>query len=396
VDKKRIAVIGAGTAGILAVCHTLRYLTEYQIILIHNLEERIIESGQAGQYAFKEILSMGLKFNHVTDMQELGATYNIGTVFKNWRDHDIFVPFCGGLGLSMHFNNAKLRDFAFKRIEKLYVDRFSIMEEHCTDVYTSGELAVAVCGGKEIEFDYVIDCRDSTTDYSDCTMSDLPINHGIIHNKSGVANWMYTSHVATENGWMFEIPLTDSTSYGYMFDDRITSVDDAIIDLSERIGVPVADLALDEFEFRPFYTNTLIDGRIIKNGNRALFFEPMFADSMVMYDNNNRAAYDYIKKISTAEDCNKEFLKNIIKVEEQIAYFYYGGTQYESEFWTRAARVSKNKLDNSENYQNMISKYKEHIGVGRSVSEYPGLYPQLTIIPHLQLCLDKQLGYNHV
>jgi len=395
--KKKIAVIGVGTAGVISICHLLCYLSnEYEITSIHNPGKRIIGVGESTQNTFTNLLSRSLNFDSINDLHELDATYKVATVFKKWRDDDIVVPFFGGLGLAFHFNNFKLQGFAFKRLREIYKDRFATLEADCTDVYTKENYAVAVCDGKEVQFDYVIDCRGFPDDLSDYTVSDLPLNRAIVHNKAGGANWMYTGHLATEHGWMFEIPLSDRQSYGYVFNDKITTMDDAKAGFSKTIDVPIDQLSVAEFNFKSYYANKMIEGKVIKNGNRLMFFEPMTANSIWAYDLNIRSAWDYITGIADAQQCNISFADRAVRLEEQLAYFYYGGTTYKSKFWNQCQEIAKNKLDNSKNYKDLIMSYKKNIEMGISPNTHPDSYPKLALNAIHLICLDKQLGYNHI
>mgnify|MGYP000394363711 CR=1 FL=1 len=44
-----------------------------------------------------------------------------------------------------------------------------------------------------------------------------------------------------------------------------------------------------EYHFKSYYAKQFLNGRIIKNGNAAIFFEPMSAFSLFLYDKINRS-----------------------------------------------------------------------------------------------------------
>ena len=159
---------------------------------------------------------------------------------------------------------------------------------------------------KKLKYDYVIDCSGYPKDYSDYSIPDfLPLNHALVHSVKEPGNWNYTYHQATKNGWMFGIPLKTRQGWGYLFNDNITKTKEAEEDISKIFGTK--KLNLREFKFKPYRANNVLDNRIIKNGNKAIFYEPMEALSSVVYDNINRMFYDYILGQLTKDEVNDKF-----------------------------------------------------------------------------------------
>jgi hypothetical protein len=146
---------------------------------------------------------------------------------------------------------------------------------------------------------------------------------------------------------MFVVPLKTRTSYGYLFNNNITDLQTAKKNFSERINVPIEKLNNIEYSFKSYYTTNFINGRIVKNGNRAVFFEPMFANSLWMYDAANRILFDYIKGKCTKEEANQNFIKTSKNIEDFICFFYHKGSLYDTPFWKYAIKHSNEMLKNS-------------------------------------------------
>ena len=85
------------------------------------------------------------------------------------------------------------------------------------------------------------------------------------------------------------------------------------------------------YDFRCYYANELVSGRVCKNGNRALFFEPLLANSMFLYIYAARLIYDYVAGGQTAAHCNGLFVKAVQEMEDVISYYYKGGSNFETE-----------------------------------------------------------------
>lgn len=388
----RIGVIGLGSAGIFTLCHLLTYLRkDVEIVSIHDPKINIVGIGESTNPAFLSALEEAVNFNIIDHGECLDATPKFGTRYKNWRTNPIVNPLIGG-SFAIHFNTYKLKDFIMPRLRS----RFSNFKEKHGNVEfleNQGHTVKMILDGKEEFFDYIIDCRGFPKDYSDYTICDIPVNHCLVHNIREPGNWNYTGHRATRNGWMFEVPLQSRQSYGYLFNDQIVSKEEALEDFSREIGVDKNDLDNIEYCFKSYYCNKAFDGRILKNGNSVTFFEPMFANSLWIYNSVIRYFLDYLhNKQITPDDVNKEIAKLGDQVEHMIYYFYHGGSTYDSKFWDHAVSNAKKKLSVNTNLKRCIEEFEIHRGNGFNNAPAGGLWvfngTALDII-------DREFGYNY-
>lgn len=348
--KKSLAVIGIGSAGILSLSHFCSVFdNSWDIVSIYNPDIKIIGIGESTNPAFIQNIEYGLNFSMLDDVEKLDGTFKFATRYIDWKDHYIDSPLLEGRS-AIHFNNFKLKDFAFERLNLLWPEKFKVIEgnvDHLENIYDDNLHASAVSvvvNGDTYHFDYVIDCRGFPQDYADYNICDkMPVNHCLVHNIEQPGHWNYTGHRATADGWMFEIPLTTRQSYGYLFNDNITDIETAKINFSKTINVPVDQLNNIEYKFKSYYAKEAVDGRIFKSGNRFGFFEPMSATSMYMYSKLNAI---YEKHIIAVDDNNLEILfqTNIEtlqlarKLQDLICFFYHGGSKYDTEFWKMAVK----------------------------------------------------------
>ena len=354
---KNIAIIGAGSAGILSTCHMISYLpTQWKVTLIHEPTIPTLGIGESTNPSFCSMIEKGLDFIILDEVNKLDGTFKFGTKFKKWREKDFLNHLIGG-SFAIHFDTNKLKDFAIERLKTVWGDKFSELQGRVDSLENKGEYAEVKLNNQTHVFDYVIDCRGFPKDYSNYTMSNLPLNRCLVHNVMEPGTWQYTGHRATRNGWMFEIPLTTRQSYGYLFSDKITSVSDAKEDFSKEIGVPVDQLNDIEYRFTPYYANEIFDGRICKNGNAALFFEPMSANSLWAYYNINSVLLHHIVGHVSADHVNEVFLNNASAVEEIIAFFYAGGSEYSTPFWNESQQIAKEKLKTSKHLVNTMDQF---------------------------------------
>ena len=104
---------------------------------------------------------------------------------------------------------------------------FKVIEKNITDPES------------EIDSDYIIDCRGRSSDLNvEYKTLANPLNSVILSKKNERdLNLSYTDCVATPHGWTFIIPNHDSTSYGYLYNNTITSKDNAEEDFIQRFNV---------------------------------------------------------------------------------------------------------------------------------------------------------------
>lgn len=348
--KKKLAIIGVGSGGILSLAHFCSKLdNSWDIVSIHNPNIRIVGIGESTNPAVIETLEYGLNFSMLDDMDALDATYKFATRFKEWNCDYVDSPLLGGRS-AIHFNNFKLKEFAFARLEKMWPEKFKVIVgnvnsmENIINQTTFASTGVnVVVDGQTHTFDYVIDCRGFPKDYTGYTVLDqMPVNHCLVHNIMEPGEWKYTGHRAHCNGWMFEIPLQSRQSYGYLYNDTITPRQEAIEDFANLINVSVDQLDNIEYSFKSYYANEAVNGRIFKNGNSFVFFEPMSASSMYMYSKLNLIYEQHIVMETTQGIpfppyvTNNSALEITRQIHDLICFFYHKGSLHNSEFWEYA------------------------------------------------------------
>ena len=143
-----------------------------------------------------------------------------------------------------------------------------------------------------------------------------------------------------------------------------------------------------EFKFNSYYIKKVIDNRVMKNGNLAFFLEPMFANSLWMYDYINRLIIDRIKFKVNQDDLNYIFQSKSKQIHDTICYNYQGGSLYNSDFWKHTTNYSKKKVDESLFFLELKEKFKfmkdNNCDVGFNFPFGP---------KNLKI-MDKNFGYN--
>jgi hypothetical protein len=391
---KKVAVIGTGTNGITSLAHLLAWLPpdEWQVVSIYDPKIPMLGIGETATSSVPQALFYGAGLNFFTDTDELDVTIKQGTKYTNWRDKEHMAVFPVP-NYGIHFNNFKLKDVCFPRFKKKWGNKFVSIEGTLSDIQNLPDKVTCKVDDVEYEFDYIVDCGGYPTNYDEdyITVDTIPVNHALINMVQTPGDWNYTHHWAHPNGWMFGIPLKTRQGWGYLYNDKITSKEEAIKNFSEIRGIPADKLITNEFAFKNYKAKKFIDNRIVKNGNKALFFEPIEALAGWFYDQILRTWFDYavINKF-TEEQANANLHDFAVDHELAICYIYHGGSTFDSEFWKTTVEKCSKKLATSDKWKfnlEVLKKVKPEL-----YASAPAIYPfPYAVWNHF----DEGLGYNY-
>lgn len=388
--RKRLGVIGVGSAGILSLVHFCTWLgKDWDVVSIHNPEKPILGIGESTNGGFVGLLERGTHFalGNKADLEELDATLKFGSRFMNWRENNWLNPLLDG-NTAIHFNSFNFQNFAYKRLKKHWPDTFKVIEGDVKSVKSFPHKVTVTIDDRPEDFDYVIDAMGYPHDLSDYVMSNCtPVNRCLIHNMKDYELRYETDHIATPNGWMFGVPLVSRKTYGYLFNDTITSVEEAKEDMKAILGVDEVDGK--EYLFKCYYTEKMIEGRVCKCGNKALFFEPLVANSIFLYILGARMFFDHIIDNVPAAELNRRYVEAIQEMEDVISYYYKGGSIFQSKFWDYATQMTAERLAKRERFKQLCAHYGQLKSEGRL---HYG--PTYAFSPLTWEIVDEQMGYN--
>jgi len=383
----KVAVIGIGTAGLQTLAYFQDTLPNHiDIYSIHNPEQKILGIGESTTTFLPLMLSRSCGFTMLNDADKLDATTKHGVQYVNWRENNfnshILPPYHG-----IHFNNFKLNELVLGRLRKekgfyeIHGDIKSIdQDENSVTLQIDDEAHT---------FDYIVDCRGYPDDYTNYELLDyLPVNSAMVHTVSQPGTWNYTYHQATKNGWMFGIPLQTRQGWGYLYNKDITSKEEAREDLQSLMNEP---LQTREFSWKNYYKKNVIDGRVISNGNRALFFEPIEALSGTFYEAVGVEAVNVIVGESTASEANARLVHTAETYATFVCFVYHGGSTFDTKFWKKTVDKTTKALHNSYIWKDVKARLQSLKATGID-DERIILKPLSTALWKL---IDKEMGYNY-
>ena len=322
---KKITVIGSGNAGCLTALESYNdYWHNCEIDIIHSPQEHPIEKfGQGTVPGYPKLFTEVLGVDWYNN--SLDATIKTGILYENWgkKQDNIFHPFMMSQS-AVHFVPDKLSKMVLES------GLFNVIEKTIHDPE------------KEIDADVIFDCRGRhNKDKSNYDRLINPVNSVLLSKKDvGDGDLIWTRSVATPNGWTFVIPNKDSVSYGYLYNNTITTKEDATEDFLERFNLHKVD---DDLVFENYVAkNMFIGERTVLQGNRYSFVEPLEATSFAIYERLVHLAISTILNNRDRSKVNKTMRRVVKEIETFILWHYQFGSKYDTPFWDYAKSLPFN------------------------------------------------------
>jgi hypothetical protein len=357
----KVAVIGTGSSSIQSVCQLLHYVPECSVTLIHSPDTfQLLDTAESTDSTFLECIQFGLDFSIVDDLKELG-TMNHANHYVNWRDTSFDGPLLkGNTGLNINVRN--FIDFSIPRLKSIWEDRFTEIVGVASKISDIGVAVLVDIDEDVYDFDYVIDCGgipDSLDDY--WKFDDDTVNHCLVHtvDTEEGAEWGRTHTVATQDGWMYRIPLTNKISNGYMFNHNITTIEEARNNFCKELNISIEELQDNDYEFSNYYTLDVLSGRVLKNGHKAFFFEPMFTSSIWKHYVITDLFCRFLQGRMDDRTLNSEYRMHCNVLKDMFAFKYHGGSLHHTSFWKYVTDLSKQRLNNSFIFANVVGIMQE-------------------------------------
>ena len=352
---RKVAVVGRGTAGSLAAASVSRLHPDDDHELHHIFDSRIpiIGVGEGSWPSLVQELHELTDLPHEAVQQRLKGTRKYGVAFEGWgrRDRDFthyFTP--QQVSYAYHLSADLLADLLHESTRARHID-------------AKVRSITRVEGGAQVEFegraperyDLVFDARgfpkeldpDEHIDISFIPTDTAVIRRcpAIVEEENGpVLHHTYTRAVARPHGWIFVIPLTVHTSYGYIFNRDVSSLEDVEADFDAFLDTD----GVTEFEqravipFPNFVHRRIYDGAVARIGNAAAFMEPLEATAivsaqlqirMVLLLRFNRPG-EHLER--DAPVVNRFLVDTMLRYGLFVGWHYSAGSRYDSEFWRYA------------------------------------------------------------
>lgn len=339
-SKKKLTIIGRGTAGALAVPFFYNN-TDYEIDWIFDPNIKPQAVGEGANLVLPDMLRDGFNFQH-SHLSEIDGSFKLGIRKIGWKANKDFIHHFSLPSLSYHFNATKLQNYIYNLVK----DKVNIIENNVSNY-------------DHIDSDYIFDCSGKPNEYDKFHIANsIPVNS--VHVTQcywDYPRFQYTLTIARPHGWVFGIPLNNRCSIGYLYNKDISSLEDIKKDVEEVFKEwnlqPSEDT--NTFSFMNYYRKNNFEDRVAYNGNASFFLEPLEATSIYFMDITQRLSLDYWQsKKEEKELWNRIYLRDIKQIETMIAMHYYADTVYDTEFWKYAKAKSKNLINENLSKDNRL------------------------------------------
>ena len=346
-------MIGRGTAGSLAAANVTRLHPDPDHELHHIYDSRIpvIGVGEGSWPSLVQELQQLTNLPHETIQRRLNGTRKYGVAFEGWgrRSRDFthyFTP--QQVSYAYHLSADVMADLLQEGTRARHIDA-NVLNITRVD----GGAQVEFDGRAPERYDLVFDARGFPRELNPdqhIDISFIPTNTAVIRRcpsviretpDGPVVKHTYTRAVARPHGWIFVIPLTVHTSYGYIFNRDVSSLADVESDFDAFLETD----GVAEFEqravipFPNFVHRQIYDGVVARVGNAAAFMEPLEATAivsaqiqigMVLQIRLNRPI-EHLER--DAPMVNRFLVNNMLCYGLFVGWHYSRGSRYDSEFW---------------------------------------------------------------
>lgn len=369
--KYNIGILGAGTASALTIARIFdlargkNLLNKINIECIHNPSIPTLTVGESFSPMAASIICNALDTNIFNYLNELDGTLRYGGT-NTWEEDlgksfDIHYVPVGSSGMpGMHVNSEKISKFIIENIKKKYSNIFTVFEDNVEKIDNDYNGVTVHTSTRKYNYDYIIDCRGMPTDNAlDCGDYSFPdfetVNTVLIYPEFKKYDEVFTQSIFHKNGWMFGVPLQHRKAFGYLFNNKITEVDEAKNHFKKLVPQIEVD-KLRQISWRHYYRNKAMEGRVLYMGNMLYFYEPAqglplhyytalisnFFELLIGYQDN------YLDIGRHVNFMHNDSVKN--KIQDLIALNYVGNNKMDTPFWSQVSKQSINRLKNSDDF----------------------------------------------
>lgn len=340
--KKKLTVVGKGTAGCLSILHWYHFNGKEFDVELEWVHDSSIPSVPVGEGTDLRIpIQLGVKADFRTnDLLSIGGTPKLGIQKEGWGGSGSFLnPFpIGSQGI--HMDAGQLQNWILNKLK----DKINVIDTNVTSP-------------DDLDADYVMMATGTPKELPEKSNEDFYISEYIPVNSAYVTqcNWpegyptfMYTLAIARPWGWVFGIPLQNRCAIGYIFNKDITTLEqikEDVQEVFEQYNLTPTEKT-NHIVFKNYVRVKPIGERVSHNGNACFFFEPLEATSLSSaYIIDTLTWHRWFGGKSEFE-VNRQWAGKMDQIEAIIGTHYMAGSIYKNEFWDMAQTKGEEKIKN--------------------------------------------------
>lgn len=392
-ERRRVAIIGGGTAGFLAAAHLTKKFPNFELFHIYDSRIPTIGVGEGTTPLFPVWLRDITALDDEEIRRRCRMTKKHGLFFENWgRQQEPFQE-------DFFFNSYAYHISAGDLVSLLsnYV-RAEVLDHRVTEVTSNGrEVTLEFENRDAMTFDFVFDARGFPRKLTKehLPLREIPTNAALIRRGPAAAFNRMTRCVARPHGWVFIVPLSTHTSYGYVYNENISTREDVIADMNflfHRAGIPFDETQERHLRFPNFTRRQLFDGALFHIGNAASFIEPLEATAIHItlfeIDVASKWLADGLIDARGEARRNAAFLNGLNKIMRDyvaeaalfVSWHYGAGSRFDTPFWKYAVQNFCECMEKPTDPA-VAERFRQYLAAGRRFS--PDIL-QLTRMPPFQ------------
>lgn len=346
-SKKKLAVVGRGTAGCLSFLHYWHFNNDEHDVEIDWIYDSNIPTTPVGEGTDMRIpVQLDVKAGFNTDnLLKIGGTPKLGIRKEGWGGSGSFLnPFPLGQN-GIHMDAGELQKWIFKN----FGNKVNLIDTH-------------VDSADDVDADYVMMATGTPKNLDSDEFHKtqyIPVNAAYVTQcqwEDNTPTFLYTLAIARPWGWVFGIPLQHRCSIGYIFNKDISDVEtikEDVKEVFEKYNLTPTEKTNTIF-FRNYYRKNPIDSRVSHNGNSCFFLEPLEATSLSSAYHIDTLTWKHWFGGDDKDYVNWEFRENMSQIEAIICMHYMSGSVYDTPFWSMAKEKGQEKIE--EMYKNDLYK----------------------------------------
>ena len=350
-----ITVVGAGTSGYLTVFHLCQTYPDKQVTWIYPEDNKTIGVGEALVPAVSNFFK-NIGVTHQDIIKHCNGTLKLGIKFENFNKVGESFTFPFGIGEIDEFNTSSIdRIMQTEHIPYNMYD-YPDIATHCRTTETLAYLDTKTSQFENLTikresvtleqlqgtYDLLIDSTGFGRHISGRPNNFKSIKDLIPNNKALAYRHPYTdtdaqlkpysTFVAMEHGWIWNIPLGDQLAMGYVHDDKFDVKQEFIDYIQNKMHVSVNPNDIVEVPMVTGRNIVHLQDNIVPIGLASAFIEPLESTGLYLITTQIERLCEYIDGKITEDDYNNQVNDSYDRVANFIAA-HYRYSQRTNAYW---------------------------------------------------------------
>lgn len=380
-QRYRVAILGGGAAGFIAAAHLTRRFPGFELFHIYDTRIPTIGVGEGTTPLFPAWIRDITGLDDTEIRRRCRMTKKHGLYFENWGTRR--TPFQEDFFFNSYAYHISSPDLI--ELLRSYV-KATVLDRRVNSVISNGrEVAIGFEEEAPMTFDFVFDARGFPRELTDehIPIREIPTNAALIRQAPPAEFNRMTRCVARPHGWVFVIPLVSHSTYGYIYNDKISSREEIAAELdflSQHSGIPLRKETERHLRFPSFARRQLFDGALFHIGNAASFIEPLeataihitlfqidvaskwLADALIDARGEARRAPAFINGL------NKLMREYTMEAALFVSWHYAAGSSFQSPFWSFAADNFRQCLETPTD-AGVADRFRQYMEAARLIPE---------------------------